>query len=738
MKNFTITEPFFPLFNIVMEESDARTRLACGKIKGKLEAYAASRGSKADDLRLLDVCTASGEIHPKLRKFINGLPRRKGQTEYRYKKSKEENTSNSRRAIKAVVRLITGDTGEQSDDETGTTPLVTRPKDGILAEIYDLLPKELTSPGRTTATLSDNGVIIFLACKEVFGQNPCSSAKEFFTKHRGDVTKIIYRDGPLEKINGLLAVKCKLAQCSDTVIPTSNKAIPLDEFPQPLREEMRVYEAVTKGRLKEGVIAQAAAARIKLKGKISSITYQNALPLIGKLLAVSHCPENLSISDILATTVSGPDSKGKFTYYNKFLTPYREAHKSRDNRFKRAGYDSENFGRLLTSLKSVAFYNGIFEYHETLNAAFRLNLDRETKEGRKALKKSSLDRKILNGCIEDNWPEYERILKKELFKRDKNQRGHRESDTYMRYVLDYYQFAFLKVTGYRQKQLRNCILGENIKVTDTSVELFYPGKQTKTGTPLRLHVELKSANKTHGRLIHTLSLFTKHALPYIQQNLAPWDTGNEEEDRMRDPRGQFFFCMSAGGKFRRFHATNPTEFTGRFKRGTREFLKDQKLSREAINMAHPHFMCGVAMDTTYFDHGASIETTAKLHGRSEQVVRQHYKDRHAVLDASRDVILLNDQMAQVDERIEGGSSKELEKLKKEHAERERQQQDELREARQEAKEARAETKEVRAELAAANLKITGLKQQLAEMQSVNSARHDELMEAIRGKKKRAA
>jgi hypothetical protein len=740
MKNFTINEPFFPLFKTAMEKSDVRTQLACGKIKGKLEAYAKSLGSQPDDLRLLDVCTASGETHPKLLQFINGLPRKKGQTEQRYKKNKEENTSNSRRAVRAVIKLLAGDVGEQPDGEAGATFLVGRPEEPALAEIYDLLPKEQTSPGVNMATLSESGVILFLACKEVFGQNPCSSAKEFFTKHRGGVVKIIYRDCPPEKISGLLALKGSLAQRLGAVVPSCiREAIPLDEFPQPLLEEMRVYKGVIEGKLKEGVIVQAASVDIVLKGKLSPATYKKVVWSIGKLLAMSDYPKNLSIRDILATTISRTDTEVKVTYHNKFLTPYREAERLRESCFKRAGYDSENFANLLTSLKSVAFYNGIFEHHEIINAAFKLHPDRETKEGRKAVKKLSLDRKAIDSWIDNNYPEYERILKKELFKRDKNQRGYKDSDTYMRFVLYYCQSVFLKVTGYRQKQLRNCILGVNIKVTPTSVELFYPGEQTKTGTPLRLHVELKSSNKTHGRLIRVLSLFARHALPYIQQNLAPWETGDREENRMRDPRGQFFFCMSRGGTFRRFHVRNHTGFTLWFKRASREFLKDPKLSREAILMAHPHFLCGVAMDTTIYDHGASTETAGRLHGRSERTINEHYKDRHAVLDASRDVILLNAQMAQVDAQIEGGSNQELEKLKKEHAERERRHQDELREARQEAKEARAETKEVQAELTAANLKITGLEQQLDEMQSVSSARHDEVMEALRGKnKKRAA
>lgn len=176
----------------------------------------------------------------------------------------------------------------------------------------------------------------------------------------------------------------------------------------------------------------------------------------------------LPAQDLLATTKSevvGDDGKKRDKYYSPVLSPYRGSERARTDDYKWAGYDSETFQKALKSLLSLATYNGIFEYHEIVREAFKIKLDVERIEQRKAEMKSVIKREAIDRWLEDNWPEYERILTQGLFKGDKSKRKHTEADRNIRFVLFYCRLATMKVMGYRQRQPRDCVYGVNVVVT---------------------------------------------------------------------------------------------------------------------------------------------------------------------------------------------------------------------------------------------------------------------------------
>jgi hypothetical protein len=137
-------------------------------------------------------------------------------------------------------------------------------------------------------------------------------------------------------------------------------------------------------------------------------------------------------------------------------------------------------------------------------------------------------------------------------------------------------------------------------------------------------------------------------------------------------------------------------------------------------------MRGAAMDTQIEDNGMSMDAASRYFGASEQVIKSKYKDKTATQDASRDLILLNAQIEDLEVRKKrhrgtGGESnavrasdlevQELQQQLRESHDRERQKDEQ----------------------------IASMEKRLDRMQAAQDKRHDELMGAIReGGDKRVA
>jgi hypothetical protein len=712
---------------------------ACGKIEKKLEKYALGRGLGPDELRLCDVCDAEGELHPKLRLFIEKTPRRDKQTVERHKKYKEEICANVQRAIDGVIILITGGVREGSPDGAKTqVPALLRHDNQVLKELYEILPRQTSrslsgnSGFRPGTKISENGWLFYLSCAEALKHCSASSLYQCLDEYRPAIYKAIKSTCACmpEKISSLTRLLLDFCKKVGVKIPPRRKTIPVKEWPSPIREEMQTCQAAAKGDLLPGLKEKLARAdvTIKIAESLRPVTTRGIEKVVERLIH-RYCPgrETLSVRDLLLTTKSevvGDDGKKKDKYYSPVLSPYRESERTRSDDYKRAGYDSDSFQKTLKSLLSIATYNGIFEYHEIIREAFKINLDVERIEQRKAEKKSVIKREAIDKWIEDNWPEYERILTQGLFKRDKRERKHTEADRNIRFVLFYCRLATMKVMGYRQRQVRDCVYGVNLVVTPDSLEFMFPSDKTKKAKPLRFKAESDSSGRTHGRLIDTLHLFHKYGFPYVQANLISRLAAGAKQGI--NSRGQFFVHLSRSGKFIAFDPISSSGFTTFFKGDCRKFLKHPDLGKEALLLIHPHYIRGAAMDTQIEDNGMPMEAASRFFGAAEQVIRSKYKDKKATQDASRDVILLNAKMEDLEER------------KKRN-----------REARGESKAVRAsdlENQELRRQLRESHKRerqkderITSMEKRLDHMQAAQEKRHDELMGAIReGGDKRVA
>ncbi len=654
-------ELFFPKLETAKKD-DALLKAACLKIEGKLDKYALSRGISKDELRLFDVCDPDGDLHPRLRRHIEKIPKLDKQTDARYKKYKEEICANVKRAIDAVLVLITGKVrnGPARKDKEQVAVLLCQGHP-VLNELYGLLPRErIRDPAnrarfRRGHNITENGCLFYLACAEALKHCSASSLHEFLSEYRPFISrayKVVCPSTP-EKIVSLQSLLPKVCKEVGVAIPSKRKRVPVEKWPSPIREEMRVYLDAAEGRLIEGLEEQLGRADvvIKISNNIRPATVRGVESTVELLLyRYFQGRERVSLRDMLSTTASeinGADGKKGIEYFNAVLCPYRESERARSDEAKRVGYDSQSFGHAVKYLLSLAAYNGIFEYHEIIRKAFKIKLDVERIEQRKAEKKSIIKRKVLDDWIEDNWPEYERILTGGLFKRDKSKRSHVEADRNMRFVLHYCRMTTMKVMGYRQRQIRDCLDGVNLVVTADSLEFTYPADKTKKAKPLHFEADLENCGKTHGRLIQALYLFHRHAFPYVQVNLkqcAP------EDGRRIDSRGQFFVHFSRCGEFIAFDQADNKMFSRVFKEDCRRFLKHPDLQSEALHLINPHYMRGASMDTQIEDKGMSMRAASRYFGATEQVIRSKYKDRNAIQDASRDVVLLNAQIEDLEER----------------------------------------------------------------------------------------
>jgi hypothetical protein len=726
--NQPLNELFFPKLEVA-KERDSSFKAACVKIEKKLEKYALSRGINPDELRLYAVCDAEGELHPKLRLYIERTPKLGKQTDARYRKYKEEICANVKRAVDAVVALITGVSPEDlSNDGKEQVPVLLRHNHPILEELYNLLPQQtIKSPANHSrfqrgGMVTENGCLVYLSCAETLKHCSASSLYQFLSECRPalhNAFKIVCVSFP-EKIANLVTITHDVCKKLNVPVMQKRKCVPVEEWPSPIREEMQIYRAVTEGILIEGLEEKLARAdvTIKIKDRLRPAAVRSAEATV-ELLLHRYCPgrERVSVRDLLTTTVSEEveaDGKKRFVYYNKVLSPYRESERARSDESKRAGYDSKSFSHAATYLLSLAAYNGIFEYHEVIRRAFKLKFDVERIEERKAEKKSIIKRQVLDEWIEDNWPEYERILTQGLFKRDKAKRGHNEADRSMRFVLHYCRVTTMKVMGYRQRQLRDCVYGMNLVVTPESLEFIFPAGKTKKAKPLRFKAESGNCGNTHGRLIYTLYLFHRYAFPYVQSNLKSQPaTGGK---RGTDSKDQFFVHLSRGGKLTAFDPARSQPFVSIFKGDCRRFLKHPNLQKEALQLIHPHYLRGAAMDTQIEDNGMSMEAASRYFGATEQVIRSKYKDKKATQDASRDVILLNAEIEDLEERRKRNRGESTAANTSEA---------EVQELRQQLRESldRERQKDER---------IAKLEERLDHMQAAQDIRHGEIMEVLRG------
>lgn len=705
------------------------------KIEGKLEEYALNRGISLNNLRLLDLCDAEGELHPKLRLYIDKIPKREKQTIARYEKYKQEISSNIQRAIDAVVFIVTGVERNCSSNSVKKEErsILLRDEHPVLTEIYDLLPRQrILIPGTSRIQrgkkISENGLLFYLSCAEVLKGCSVSSLNEFLSNCRHLLRKsikVICSSSP-EKIESLETTIDKMCQKLGIKRPVRRKRIPFDDWPSPLREEMRVLQAVADGKLMDGLVEKLAESdvRIRIHTKIRSPSLTKIEFIVENLLfKYGGGYSTLSVKDMLTTTkteVIGNDGKKRPVFFSPFLAQIRVAEKARFSEAKRVSYDSSHFQDVVYSLLSLAAYNGIFEYHDIVREAFKFKMDTVTLDQRKAKKKEVIERKGLDSWIEDNWPKYEQILTQGLFKRDKSKRSYTTSGTNMRFVIYYCRLTTMKVMGYRQRQIRDCLHGVNLKLTCDSVEFSYPAEKMKKGIAIHFWGDLENCGRTHSRLIHTLHLFDKHAFPYVQANLAPWSSLNEE----MDPRNQFFVYLNRKRKFRRFHPQNNTRFSSLFKRDSYRFLKHPDLQEVAALMIHPHYVRGAAMDTMIEDKGMSTKTASKYFAASERTINSKYKDKSATKDASRDVILMNLELEDLEVRMRRaraqGDTKAPSVIE-----------NEARELRQQIDEYQEREKQFHERDKKKDERIASLEKRLDKLQKNVDKHHEELMVAIR-------
>lgn len=645
MNPLFLNEYFLPLIHVAVKD-DPALAAAFNKVSGKFESFASYRQTTVNELKLRDLCTPDMELHPQVRRFIEQIPQRQNQNKDRYEKYKDEIGSNMLRAIKAAAARARRPDVELAENEVQEEGRPVTHEHPLLAEIYRLLPGKKTPSGKGFIHVkepSESGLLFYTACAEALKSCSPSSLKEFLEHHVTEIRRSCQSVSPPEKLVYVLQIFNVTRRGMG--IHTSRVArLPLEQWPSPLREEMNsLYDAV-RGHIPDHVYEKACQHDVTLKDRLSLYTVRGAEARVERLIRHHPAGEPLSVRDILKTTETGASKSGggKTLYHNEFLTPFRRVEQEKVTNGKRKGFDSRTFNNTLSSLLVLASYNGIFDYYELVRAAFTPKLDVDRIKERKAEKKAVIDRQVIDKWLADEFFQYETILNTGSFRRDQKKRKHQQADDDMRFVLFYLKLITLKTMGHRQIQLRDCKYGENLIVTPDSITFKFAGRQTKNRKPLQFTAHEKTSGKSHGLLIRAHYLYYRRGFPYVQGRYAPWTT----EDR--NPQNQAFVYLTNDGRFKCFEREDTRRFSGHFKRACYKYLKHPELMKEAALLAHAHYFRGAAMDTFILDQGGSLDSASRYFGVTEKVMEQCYRDRNAPQDASRDVVLMNAQMKELD------------------------------------------------------------------------------------------
>jgi hypothetical protein len=729
MNPLFLNEYFMPLIQDAVID-DPALATAFNKVKGKFESFSSYRQTKVDELKLRDLCTSDLKLHPHVRRYIEQIPQRSSQTRDRYEKYKVEIGSNMLRAVEAAARARQLD-GEMAENEVQEKSIPIIHEYPLLAEIYKLLPGKKTPSGKGFIHVnepSELGLLFYTGCAGALKNCSPASVKEFLSTYVSEIRRSCKSVCPPDKLSSVVQIFITIRR--NLGIQTSRKCkLLLEQWPSPLREEMRNLYAAVRGNIPEHVYEKARQHDITLKSELSHFTVLDAEELIERLIRHYPLGQRLSVRDILKTTetvVSKPEGGKTILYENEFLTPFRQAEQEKVSDGKRKGFDSRSFKNAVSSLLVLSSYNGIFDYYELVKKAFAPKLDVVRIKERKAQKKAVIDRQVIDKWLADEFPKFETILNTGSFKRDKRKRLHPQSDDNMRFILFYLRFITIKVMGHRQRQLRDCKYGENLIVAPDSITFKFSGRQTKNRKPLQFTANEKTSGKSHGLLIKAHYLYYRRAFAYVQARYAPWSTD------VQNPHNQVFVYLTNDGLFKRYERDDTKRFSSQFKLGCYKYLKHPELLKEAALLAHAHYFRGAAMDTFVFDQGGSPDAASKYFGVSGKVMEQFYKDKDAPQDASRDVILMNAQMKELDALMSRADARQA----SEDGKADEQSSEVIRHLMREMEELRKEVKEKDLLLRAAQARVEALElnilSRLAQpQQSETSERIQEILDLLR-------
>jgi len=604
------------------------------KVRALLEDYAISKGTSISKLLIIDICNAGGQLQRDLLRHVLEVYPLSDTSRPSY-------ATNMKRIGEAVVAM------SDSTHDDGDLPCREWIIPDLLQPVLPFIPRNrLRKPdtsgfirinyeARLQSPFSPHGEYVLLACLKVCEDYNIDSLDSLFLEHYQILCRtfrVISRGksvGSLTRVKKLLNIK--------SVPP--KRAFPISDMLEPFKTELETYRKRALIFGKENDLDEfRQAERLREKGarygvtlnEHSESTVEGALMVLSSFYAAvlpiinARGMKEFGIRDVLRIVreVTVDDGEEVPKDLNPFADFFREIQLSQSSRYKRAGRDSGQFQCLVSAIKYVAAFNGYFSLRESFGKAYqKVNFDSELIEARKATKKKIFSIEYLDDQISHLRVEFTRIIRTKSYAEGGKSAVRRD----INFCLFYVVLVTLRYLGYRQQCIRDCVFGVNIVFGRGGlITLYWAKGQVKNKKPLKVVLTADRQKGEWEPLVHALTTYRECIYRYaLEQGL---EHGGPDKTQ-----GQFFLKQDVRGRLISFSHVN-SMYMWFIKWARRILIFPEEAIIAGINL-NPHHLRGICMDWMH-DIGMTEDEIATVTGDTVGVIKQRYRNRHAVQDGT--------------------------------------------------------------------------------------------------------
>lgn len=589
---------------------DAEVEIRLAKINGCLKSYATFRGSEVDLLTVLDVVGQEGMLHPDLSAHVI--------KHYPNVSTRGSQTSN----LRYLSQVVCDREGKQQEGKIfaeSNLPDYMKP-------LWFYLPRRNwkrkivpTDQERARFPLSRLGESMLRALLIVDDEVEPGDVKALFITHSLDLIRAVKKSVHHRDRQTVLSLFNRVRSYLGLVLQEKTQQLSLDDLPPTLRAQIeRFTVAAPMGLRAYPDIVRAATdcgVNVAKYKPMRSQTIEQYIRFLLRGLSRIELPGDVKIEDLVRLedyefqandrTVNG--------FRNPLIEQFRCSEREKQTEFKEAGYDSVTFKNFISAIKSVAAYNQVLGSYNQFRQTYRVNLDRESKDRRKALKKRILSRKWLYNEIRRCKERFDQVVRSGSFKSQRKD---------LELCMFFPQLVVLAFTGYRQECIRNCNEGEHIKFgVEGDVAFTWAKYEIKN----EKQIESTISRSEHGNipelvmLLEVLNDYRRKVLGHLKRQY-----GAAYQERIGSA---FFGYVDRDGCVRRFSHESAklasNQLTAHFKKHGYAFLNFDDFFSFDVSF-HPHFLRGVCCDWLKDDLGMTWEEISDTLGDTIQTLMRDY------------------------------------------------------------------------------------------------------------------
>lgn len=520
----------------------------------------------------------------------------------------------------------------------------------FLIPVLKFLPKR--RPYKSTFDFSMHGKNILIAILTVIDRFNIDNLYDLFNLHRSELYKTLRNISPRAKIASATSAFSRfIDKCKEIVeiLPNDVISVPFEQFPPMLKTQVEMFRKNARTGLRYDPILCASANEKEIQiDRLQESTIEQYISNFGLGLGrlKEYLTEDLEIRDFLRlknSVIEDEDGDEYIYRFNPLIEALRKMEREKSNQYKEIGFDSASFNSFIVAVKAIAAFNGIFKFHKSFNEVYRVNLDFNTKESLRENKKATFNLDWIDSEISRLLPEFEQIIKDELFKPNLTKRSSEDTAINVRFCLFFVQFVTMRYMGFRQQQIRKCKLKENIVFrSDGTISFHWPKGFLKNKKDYRATVSSKKYKGTHGILLDVLNLYNSVLRPYLDKSTR----GAIGDD--------FFLSMDDNRQITKISGETAKGFYERFTRWANSFLDFSSVDTDEEKLdINPHFLRGVCVDWLYYKLGVTLRNVADYIGDTERTVLKYYlkkattADAQAALDEANRNLYLNKKISDI-------------------------------------------------------------------------------------------